>query len=152
MSIRRANAQDTHALATMRYDFRAGVAPASEPRDLFITRCERWMARQLLAGGSNWLCWVAEDAGRLVGQVWLSLVDKVPNPSDEPELHGYVTNFYVAPESRGSGIGRSLLETLLEACRDNEVDSVILWSTERSRTLYERHGFTGEGPLMERRG
>jgi GNAT superfamily N-acetyltransferase len=149
--VRRANAEDAGALAAMRYMLRAGVGPTTEHRDLFVARCTRWMAEHLSAEGSNWLCWVAEDAGRLIGQVWLSLVEKVPNPSDEPELHGYVTNLYVVPENRGFGIGGRLLAVLLETCRDREVDSIILWSTKRSKKLYERSGFTGEGPLMERR-
>jgi hypothetical protein len=37
----------------------------------------------------------------------------------------------------------------LEAARLDGVDSVILWPSEKSRTLYARHGFVAHGRLME---
>ena len=54
---------------------------------------------------SRWLCWVAERDGALVGNVWMQLLEKIPNPVARPEWHGYVSSFFVLPEHRGAGIG-----------------------------------------------
>lgn len=122
--------------------------PAAESREVFIARAEEWMARRLEADVA-WKCWVAE-AGRVVaGHLWLQLVEKVPNPGPELENIAYITNVYVQPEARGSGAGRMLVEAAMEFCRENGVDSAILWPTERSRTLYARHGFREPDDMLE---
>ncbi|PYQ77566.1 MAG: hypothetical protein DMG04_00145 [Acidobacteria bacterium] len=97
----------------------------------------------------------AADAGALanlrwefVGQVWVHLIQKVPNPAAERERHMYLSNLYVRPEARG-GVGTRLLEAALEWAVSQHVDRVVLWPTDRSRPLYLRHGFTADVDLLE---
>ena len=104
--------------------------------------------RERLAPGTPWRCFVAVRDGAIAGHVWITLVEKVPNPGgDEPERHAYLTNLYVRPSERG-GTGRALLEAALDWCRETRVDTVILWPSERSRTLYARHGFDVSRVIM----
>jgi GNAT superfamily N-acetyltransferase len=147
IAVRRAVPDDAEALARLRWDFRSGRAPAVESRDAFVERCATWMRRELAPGGV-WLSWVADEDGRLVGQIWMQLLTKVPNPVGERHRHAYVSNLYVMPNARG-GVGRQLLEAALEWARQQSVDRVVLWPTERSTTLYERHGFVRPGDVME---
>jgi len=93
-----------------------------------------------------------EEADRLVGVVWLQLIEKVPNPGAEAEKHGYISNFYFEPSRRGAGLGSRLMDACLRFCEEEAVDAVILWPTPRSRRLYERHGFAVREDLLERRG
>jgi len=131
---------DAAELARLRYEFRSAERPATEPRAEFVARTTAWM-RERLAPGTAWRCFVAVRDGAIAGQVWTTLVEKVPNPGgDEPERHAYLTNLYVRPAERG-GTGSALLEAALAWCRESRVDTVILWPTERSRTLYARYGF-----------
>jgi len=102
-----------------------------------------------LAPASLWRCWVYEADGQVAGQLWLQLIEKVPNPAPELEHHAYITNVYVRPAARGSGAGEALLEAALAFCKAEGVDSAILWPTDRSRTLYARHGFAVRDDLME---
>jgi GNAT superfamily N-acetyltransferase len=150
ISVRRAVPDDAPRLAALRWDFRSGRAPAIEDRTAFIERCAGWMRRALEPGGV-WQCWVAYDDGRddlIVGQVWLQVLTKIPNPVGERDRHAYISNVYVVPEERG-GVGRRLLEAALEWARQQGVDRVVLWPTERSTTLYARHGFVRPGGVME---
>lgn len=147
-TIRRATASDARALAELRHEFRAGIAPPIEPREAFVTRCSAWMAGALGGSGAHWQCWVACAGADIVGCVWLLRLPKIPNPVGEAESHGYVTNLYVRAPFRG-GTGSGLLEAALAWCRAERVDSVILWPTPESRTLYARHGFRGGDDLME---
>jgi GNAT superfamily N-acetyltransferase len=147
IGVRRAVPADASALAALRWDFRSGRATAVEDRAAFIERCTTWMRRELEPGGV-WHCWVAEDQPRIVGQVWLQLLTKIPNPVGERDRHAYLSNLYVVPDARG-GIGRRLLEAALDWTNQHRVDRVVLWPTERSRTLYERHGFVRLGDVME---
>jgi len=88
------------------------------------------------------------DRGTIVGNIWLQIVEKLPNPNVERERHGYVTNFFVRPEYRNTGAGSRLLDALLGECRGLEIDSVFLWPSDRSRPLYERHGFVTPSTML----
>jgi GNAT superfamily N-acetyltransferase len=150
MTIRLAESTDAPALARLRYELRASHDPAYEPEAEFLARCGAWMAARLAPGGP-WRCWAAEEAGKLVGSIWLQIIEKMPNPGAEPEKHGYISNLYVEPSRRGAGLGSLLLDTCVLFCEREAVDAMILWPTPRSRPLYERHGFAVCEDLLERR-
>jgi GNAT superfamily N-acetyltransferase len=72
-------------------------------------------------------CWVALDAGAVVGMMSLS--------------PGWVDQLYVAPGRLGEGIGRRLLEL----AQRRAGDELQLWTfqvNEGARRFYERHGFS----------
>jgi GNAT superfamily N-acetyltransferase len=102
-----------------------------------------------LRDGFAWRCWVAEREHELVGNIWAQLIEKIPNPSPEPEYHAYITNFYVRESERARGTGKLLLSSALGWCRESGAHAVILWPTERSRTLYLRQGFAVRDDLLE---
>jgi GNAT superfamily N-acetyltransferase len=151
VSIRLALSSDAAALARLRYEFRAGIAEAAESEAAFVERCTAWMGERLHPRGT-WRCWVAESGKAIVGSIWLQLIEKLPNPVGELERHGYISNLYVQPLQRGSGLGSALLAECLREADALGVDAVILWPTPQSRSLYARHGFAVRDDLMERRG
>ena len=103
-TIRSAGPADAAALATLRFALRSGVELVWEPEAEFVPRCTTWMMQRLLPGGW-WRCWVAVEGDEIVGSVWLQLIEKIPNPGEDPELHAYVSNLYVAPTHRGAFMG-----------------------------------------------
>lgn len=147
IDIRPATADDAEALARLRWEFRSGKAAPVEERDAFIARCAAWMRAQL-AINLQWRAWAADEGGRIVGQVWIHVIQKLPNPSAERERHVYLSNLYVTPTARG-GIGTRLLEAALAWAASEAVDRVLLWPTSRSRPLYLRHGFTEQVSFLE---
>lgn len=148
ISIRRASLDDIPILALMRYEFRAEHAPAVESAEDFLPRCERWMHERLRPGGL-WHCWVAENAGEIIGCIWLGVVEKIPNPAPEAEHHAYITNFYIQKEARNTGLGSQLLDVALDRCRETNIHAAILWPSDRSRSLYERNGFAVRDDVLE---
>jgi GNAT superfamily N-acetyltransferase len=146
VDVREATAADAAALAELRWEFRAGRAAPVESREAFIARCSQWMARELASGA--WRAWVAVADGRIVGQVWVDLLEKVPNPVGERERHAYVSNLYVRPDQRG-GVGTRLLGATITWAKQSAVDRIVLWPTTRSVSLYTRAGFTRDGDVME---
>jgi len=124
----------------MRYRFRAETESVTETKSRFMRRCTSWMRKRFRSGSSRWRCWDAEDGKRLLGHVCVQLIEKIPNPVNELELHAYLTNFYVVPEMRNQGLGKNLLNKALSWCRTRETDAVILWATLASRLLYRRCG------------
>jgi GNAT superfamily N-acetyltransferase len=144
--IRPATLADAKALADLRWEFRAGKATPTETRATFVDRCETWMSAELQRG--DWRAWVAETDGRIVGQIWLQRLSKLPNPAEEREHHGYVSNVYVTPSARG-GIGTRLLQAAIDWAAAHEIDRLVLWPTPRSRSMYRRHGFVENGGVLE---
>lgn len=147
-AIRPAVPEDADALAALRYEFRASVGEPNEGHDEFVVRCAAWM-RERLAPGTPWRAWVAEGAEGIAGCAWLELLEKMPNPVDEPEVNAYLTNVYVRPSARG-GVGARLVAPAVAACDAAGVHSAILWPTERSRGFYRRFGFRDHGAVMIR--
>lgn len=149
-TVRRAAHIDAPALAHLRYALRAGLAPAAEESATFLARCREWMEDRLRPGGP-WRCWVAERDASIVGAIWMQIVEKIPNPLGEGEWHGYISNFFVDERVRGEGVGSALLTALVCAPETQGLDALFLWPTDRSRGLYRRFGFVGEGGVIERR-
>jgi GNAT superfamily N-acetyltransferase len=88
---------------------------------------------------------VVRDGGRVVGSVAVNRLGE-----DAAELH----RLYLDADVRGRGLGRVLVERVLEWCRGAAIARVILWSDTRfdlAHRLYERMGFTrtGERELSE---
>jgi GNAT superfamily N-acetyltransferase len=142
---------DAEELAQMRWAFRVeSGTPASRDREALVAEMRKFVT-DVLADGTPWRAWVAEGEGRLVGSVWLQLVERVPHPNlarwERPIA--YVTNMYVEPGLRSAGMGRELLDVALDFVRERGVDGVVLWPSQRSRPFYERAGFRGlpDGPL-----
>ena len=71
-------------------------------------------------------------------------------------LDAYLAELYVAPERRGEGIGRALLEEALDAAREAGAKYMFLGTSEddeAARGLYESAEFTNregraDGPIM----
>lgn len=97
--VRRATTDDVSSLARLRLDFRGPRAPNVESEHAFLTRCARWMEPRV-ADDSAWRAWVLEHDRRIVGAIWVQIVEKIPNPTAEPEAHAYVSNLYVVPDYR----------------------------------------------------
>ena len=148
--VRRAGPADAPQLAQLRFAVRAERTPAMEDRSEFLNRCRAWMEERL-EPPSAWRCWTAVSGPSLIGTLWVQLIEKLPNPAEEPELHGYVSSVYVIPEYRNAGVGGALLDTCLAECDRAGVDAVFLWSTPGSRRLYQRKGFAVRDDLLDRR-
>ena len=147
MKIRAAKPADAPTLAQLRYAFRSLTDQDVEPHAEFVQRCLTWMTERLQR--PNWRCWIAEQEDEIIGGLWLQLIEKIPNPTAEPELHAYITNVFVNESSRDQGVGSRLLTEALTFCKEQSVHAVILWPSEKSRTLYERHGFAVLSDLFE---
>ena len=148
--VREATRADAAALARLRYEFRASQGEPIETEDEFVERCTRWFDAEL-EREDGWRCWVLVAGDEIAGHLWLGLIRKIPNPVDEREHHAYISNFYVREEYRAQGAGTRMMQAALDWCRGHDVDSVVLWPTSASRSLYLRHGFAPPAKLLELR-
>ena len=138
--VRLAVAEDVPALARLRYEFRATLGPPTEDEATFAARCEPWM-REQLANAERWRAWVAVQPngtprGTTVGTLWIGTLEKIPNPTPEPEEYAYVTNVYVRPEARKQGVASALVAAAMAWCEVRGVHAAFLWSAAQSAPMY----------------
>lgn len=140
-SIGFATTDDVDELARLRfalYEEQDGIVAESVEvyRDRFADFAERALVSK------DWRAWVARLGDRPVGAMWLHTVNRVPVPGKRAGPIGYLTNVYVVPELRNTGLGAQMLDRITTWCRQEGFSEVIVWPTERSRPFYTRGGFT----------
>jgi ribosomal protein S18 acetylase RimI-like enzyme len=131
--VRRAGLEDAAVAGRLLYDFNQEF---DEPTPAPSALAER--IRQLLGGGDT-LVLLAGDGPdglavlRFRAAIWST------------GLECYLAELYVAPASRGQGLGRALMEAALHQARDLGADTMDIGVDEpdlAARRLYESLGFT----------
>lgn len=84
---------------------------------------------------------VAEDEGRIIGAMSVRKVWKVPAPGRPEAAWGYLTNCYVLPGNRAEGVGSALLKFIERWARDEALELLVVWPSDRAFSFYERAGF-----------
>jgi ribosomal protein S18 acetylase RimI-like enzyme len=100
-----------------------------------------------LADGSKGIYLVAEEGGRLVGQLMLTV--EWSDWRNGPIW--WLQSVYVVAERRGSGVFRALWEQALELARAAGARAVRLYveeHNERAQEVYRRVGMTNSGYLV----
>jgi GNAT superfamily N-acetyltransferase len=146
--VRRATPADIAELARLRWDFSADEAAAWGGGYAEYARGFAAFADRALAGG-GWVVWVAEFGPRLVGNVWVQRVDKVPRPGLFDGCWGYVTNVYVDEPFRDLGVGSRLLDAAVAAAKEAGWELLLVWPSERSVPFYRRVGFAPPPEALE---
>ena len=147
MEYRLANDGDANRLSELRWDHKNEESPLDHSqRDGFIAACS---ARLKEAFRDDLSCHVATDKGRIVSNIYVVAVKKVPKPGKLNGAWGYVTAVYTVPEYRNKGVGSMLMKKVKEWGRENGLESFIVWPSQRSVPFYERAGFDEENDVME---
>lgn len=149
--VRRIRADDWRALRELRLAALAD-SPFAFERALADEKAqpdEKW--REWAAGGEAGRdsCTVVADHGRALVGLAGTYVDR-----DNGEL--CLGAMWVAPEARGAGVGRRIVEAVLAWARDAGHDALALWVNEENASalrLYESCGFrlTGRTAPQRRR-
>lgn len=151
LTVRRAGHDDLLAAAGLRWRWMVderGRAPLGDAED-FAASLTAWAERHADAHA----CFVAVEAAsgteEVVGLAWLALQERVPTPSLPHRLTGDVQSVYVAPEHRGAGIARRLVDALLADAWGRGLERVTVHSDPGAVRLYERAGFAATPHLLE---
>lgn len=60
-----------------------------------------------------------------------------------------MTSVYALPEVRNQGIGSLLLRRVIEWAKEQRLELLLLWPSERSVPFYERAGFVRSPDALE---
>ena len=143
LTVRRAGRSDAETIGRLLHDFHREYDEPTPGPDAVADRVRELLAAEeifVLLGGTE-PCGVA--VLRFLPALWTTAFDC------------YVEELYVAPDRRGRGLGRALMNISLGLAREKGADQIVLGTSEddiAARALYESLGFSNregepEGPL-----
>ena len=149
MIYRMADENDSEVLSMLRWEFKTEGKENEIKGDKqeFLAECKDFLRHSLMNG--DWSCWVAEDEGEIVSQIFIRRIRKIPKPEKLNAQYGYVSNVYTRPDYRAKGIGKQLMEHVKWWADENKLEFLILWPSKRAVPFYEREGFVQNNEVME---
>lgn len=136
--VRRASEADAEAMGRLMYDFNSEFETPVPPASVVARR----LAEHVSSGEATVLLAGEGPDGLAVLRFRPALYDQ--------GLEAYLQELYVAPQLRGRGMGRALLEEAIRVAREAGAVRIELGTSEddvAARGLYESAGFSNrEGP------
>lgn len=89
------------------------------------------------------------EDGVVVAMGWLAILDRLPVPNRHDRRSGDIQSVYVLPEQRSTGIGRKVINALVDEGRARGLDRIVLRSSTMGTEFYRRIGWTNSELLLE---
>ena len=142
--VKKASLADLDTLMEWRMRVLAEVFPAGEQEDRSdIRRNNEAYYRHHLADGTHTACFAIDgETGRIVGCGGICYQREMPSPDNLTGTNGYLMNIYALPELRGEGIGRQIVEFLIDDAKRRGTEKIYLESSGMAKRLYHEIGFT----------
>lgn len=113
---------------------------------------KQWVRKKLKS--NEYLGWFAIDpeTGEIAGGAALWLTPWIPGPNAAiggpvPGVRPYLLNVYTEPDYRRRGAARFLVTSIIEWCRQQGFNRMILHASDEGRPLYESLGFKGTNEM-----
>ncbi|MBL7793202.1 MAG: GNAT family N-acetyltransferase [Saprospiraceae bacterium] len=151
MLYRKASLEDIDQLAKMRWEFKT-ESETDTPvwkKDDFINSCKSFYAN-MLESNDKWLCWVVENESEIIAHVFIYIIDNIPTPEKTINKWGYLTNTFTKKSYRGKGLGSQLMQYAIAEAKSMNIETMIVWPSEKSIEFYKRAGFNNTSDIMER--
>jgi len=104
-------------------------------------RTSRDFFSERIANG-NYRAWLVEEvSGRVIAGAGVIIFDYHSSPLDPSRRRPMVVNVYTERAHRRKGIARKLLELIIEWCRAEGFNTVLLHASDEGRPLYDSLGF-----------
>ncbi len=148
---RRATVADAEAIAEQRVLMfvDAGVADMAHMEQMHANFVP-WVQARL--EDDSYIGWLVEEEGKLLGGAGLWVMEWPPHFMDAEPRRAYLLNFYVAPENRGRGLARELVDLAVKEVTARGIKVVTLHASKWGKPVYERYGFKMSNEMMLRPG
>lgn len=102
----------------------------------------------MLASGEYIEWFVTTPNDDVVAGAGVQMRHLLPRPETFTEREALVVNVYVAPDYRRQGLARRLMTTILDWCKEQGIERVVLHPSSQGRPLYESLGFVPTNELV----
>jgi ribosomal protein S18 acetylase RimI-like enzyme len=138
---RRATIVDIQVLIDYRILFLKEIKQEYDPEKEEILRKGLTKYFQTNLQQNSYVAWLAEKDGKPVGFGGMVLRTQPGNFHVPQGKTGYILNMYTLPKWRGLGIGKRILEKLIETGKKLKLDRIDLDATKMGEVLYRKYGF-----------
>lgn len=112
---------------------------SSQSQAEFVDCCTK--ALRMRSRNGDTFHWVARHSEAVIAVMTIIAIFQLPSPERPEGQWAYLTNCYVMPEHRNSGIGTKLLGKVKDWCVQQDFEVVIVWPSDRAFSFYDRAGF-----------
>ena len=149
-TIRRAAEEEIDTLVAHRCSMFRDMGYSDEAAmNSMAEKCKPWLLEKMKS--REYLAWLAVDAeGTIAAGAGLWLMDWLPHLIGKSQRRGNIVNVYTEQKFRRLGLARCLMQTVLNWCRENGFDTIILHASDEGRALYESMGFTATNEMRMR--
>jgi ribosomal protein S18 acetylase RimI-like enzyme len=116
--------------------------------DSMSLRFREWLVAHMNAG--DYLAWLidAPDNSTAAGTgLWLM---DWPSHMIGHGKRGNILNVYTEATFRRRGLARYLMDVVIDWCRENQIDTVVLHASDEGKGLYESMGFQPTNEMRRR--
>lgn len=139
MHYRLATKDDIDLLVTLRLDF-INIHEGDERYEELKKNCYTYFSKAYANDSCDVV--LAEENGCCIGTGIVFYYDSVPSTFNTTGKNSYITSMYVEPDYRKKGVGKEILEQVIECAKKRGVTVMFLSASEMGRPLYEKRGFT----------
>ena len=105
-------------------------------------------SRDYFLSGQHTTVLAVEEYGKAIGCATLCYMELMPTFSHPTGRRAHLMNVYTAPDYRGQGMARRMVEMLIEEARRRGVTEISLDATASGRPLYRKLGFRDSEECM----
>jgi GNAT superfamily N-acetyltransferase len=149
-AIRRASTADLETLVAHRRAMFHDMGYTDDTAmDSMSAKFRVWLLEHMKSG--DYHAWLAcAPDGSIAAGAGLWLMDWPPHMVGQGARRGNILNVYTAESFRRRGLARELMEAVLQWCRENRIDTVILHASPSGKSLYESLGFVATNEMRLR--
>lgn len=101
-----------------------------------------------LKAGGHIACFAYHE-NEIVGCGGICLYQEMPSPDNFSGQCAYLMNVYTCPQFRGHGVGKMVVQWLVEQAAQRNITKIYLESSKSGRILYGKMGFLDMPDMMK---
>jgi len=147
-TLRRATPDDAPLITHQRHLMFADNNLATEARYTAMDLAFEPWVRTRLADGRYVGLFLEDEDHTILAACGIFYMDFPPHYLDLAPTRAYLLNFYTAPQARGRGYAKQLLQLAVDECHARNVAVITLHASKFGRPIYEQFGFTQNNELI----
>lgn len=97
----------------------------------------------------NFICWLAEYDGEVVGSSGFNIFQRLPYEGNLYGLEGYIMNIYTLPQYRRKGVSTAIVQEIINYSKKAQIMRLWLHATFEGKYVYSKLGFKTKDSEME---
>ena len=148
MKIRQATKSDSKWILHHRIEMFKDMGESEKSLSATIRLTEQYLETDWI---KDYLYFLVEDNDSVIGGYGISTFRIPPQLSQPAGVYAYLSNMFIEPEYRGQGVGKLLVNYVVDFCKEEQIGLLFLHASDKGIPLYKSLGFVSSERLMHLR-